>query len=675
MPIEKTCGKGEKWTRVLVSAMALAASAPGWAQNSNYGYVPTIGTTKKQFTFAIWGDPQVAHYEPGTKFGGRENRIIHEEAVPRLRQTVALTNQLQPEFVITLGDNIHNAGEWENFKVLLDCVQPLQMPLYLLMGNHDHAPPADTFATNPLKDLEFANFVWAQQQLNGLDLVVYSFDAGDWHFVLFSQPGLYGYGVDAYLAKHPEYMAWLDEDLRANQDRPTMFFTHHPALPVGNAKFDLYGPGAAQRSQLVEVLTRYGNVKYAFFGHVHNTVAAVPLISWRYKGAAFIVVPNSAVGARGDDYLETAASSYGVATVKLNQKNCEAITFHTLAGETIALNPVDFAEYDDSFYAYLEPEYDLPRQGFLRNGNFEAPLENGWFGNHLLPYDSPPLARRMLTSEAAAGAHALYLYSKARLDTANTTSYIISSVRQAVPVPPAGQWPVLRLKYKISAQEYRHPELCNAFVEITGYKSGQRIRKFGLGYGLGRTYAQPGVRGPYVSLKISPALDQWQEILLYPRSDFELYFPNKNWQHLDMDCLVVMLGVYNENFSPDQTHAEIGVAFDEVEWFTSNTPTPPTLGVTEMEQGAPRALVLHQNYPNPFNPATELVIFLEEDLDASLKIYDMNGKCLASLMEGHVRAGQHRLKWVPDAGIAAGVYLAVLRSGAEMRTRKMLLLR
>src|SRR5262245_42676123 len=128
------------------------------AQTRNYGYVPEIGTTKKEFVFAIWGDPQVAHYEPGTKLGGEENKLIYEQVVPRLKQAVQLTNSLRPEFVVTLGDNIHNLGEWENFKVFVDCVKPLQVPIYLLMGNHDHVPAADTLAGNPIQNREFANF-------------------------------------------------------------------------------------------------------------------------------------------------------------------------------------------------------------------------------------------------------------------------------------------------------------------------------------------------------------------------------------------------------------------------------------------------------------------------------------------------------------------------------------
>ena len=669
MRLQKMCG-------VLLACACGFYAGRTHAQTRTYGYVPGLGTTKKEFVFAVWGDPQVAYYEPGTKFGGEENRRVQEIVVPRLKQAVQLTNNLSPEFVVTLGDNIHNLGEWENFKVFVDCVQPLQMPIYLLMGNHDHVPAADSLAGNPLGRREFANFIWAQKQLNGLELVTYSFDAGDWHLVMFSEPGGVGYGVDQYLESHPEFYAWLEADLQANQHRPTMFFTHHPLLPVGRAHFDIYGPGAVHRAKLTELLTRYGNVQYAFFGHVHNTVASLPYISWRYKGTAFIQLPNTAHHARNHDYLETTRASHGVALVKLNQQLCERITFHTLAGETVEIRPDDFAEYDDARYGYLVPEWELPAQATLRNGGFEAPLAGTWFQNHLLPYESAPQQSRLLqTGDAASGNQSLYLHTRSLRQSIDSRSYLTASVRQAVRMPPPEEWPVLRLQYKISSAEYRHREAGNAFIEIAGYASGRRIREFGLGYGLGRTYSEFGVYGSYASLKIEPVLDQWQELVLYPRSDLARHFPNKSWRSLAGITLVVTLGVFNENYTPDSVATEVGVAFDNVEWFTKLEPTPPTLDVVDSVDEGPRRFTLYQNYPNPFNPGTTLLFFAPETGRVSLEIYDLTGKRIAVPFEGTTTTGTHPVAWQAAPQTAAGIYWAVLRAGEQVSARKVLLLK
>ena len=82
------------------------------------------------------------------------------------------------------------------------------------------------------------------------------------------------------------------------------------------------------------ILTRHGNVRYAFFGHVHNTVAATPLISWRYRDTAFVMVPNAANVLRSTDFQETFRSSWGALRVDVDGPDAE-LTFHTLAGEEV----------------------------------------------------------------------------------------------------------------------------------------------------------------------------------------------------------------------------------------------------------------------------------------------------------------------------------------------------
>lgn len=644
------------------------------AQNPPYGYVPNIGVAKKAFSFAIWGDPQVAFYAPGTKFDNPDSKKNYETVVPRLQQAVALTNQLKPEFVVTLGDNIHNTGEWENFNLFVQTVKPLQMPLYLLMGNHDHVPEADTFATNPIKNREFANFVWAQQQINGLELVVYSFDAGDWHLVLFSQPGGNGYGIDDFMEKHPEFLSWLDADLQANRERPTMFFTHHPLLPVGRAQFDTYGPGAANRAALMNLLTRYGNVKFAFFGHVHNTVASIPEISWRYKGTAFILMPNSANFIRAADYLETAKSSWGVGMVKLNGKVCEAITFHTLADEAVTIDPDEFAEYDDAVYGYLQPEWDWPAGARLRNASFEEPLTGGWFVNHLLRYDTPPIQKRMIQPRGASRQN-LYLYTKAKDRQVSTNSYLTSEVRQALTPPAAERWPVLKLSYRIKSTEYLHPEVCRPYVMISGHKSQARVPQFAISYSLGSAFSFAGTRGAYVSLEIPPRFDDWNELLLYPRADFERYFPDKKWETLELQRIVVTLGVMNENYTPNSEPVEVGVAFDALDWSTVDTPTPTTVEVAGAKYYQPASFQLYQNYPNPFNPSTTISFALLQTAEVRVQVYDLAGRLLATIQDGRMNAGAYALNWTPQEEVASGVYLLKFTANEFVRTKKMVLVR
>ncbi len=646
------------------------------AQPQNCGYVPDIGTKKIAFSFAIWGDPQVAYWAPNTKFDNPSNKSKYEVVTPRLRRTVSLTNTLQPEFVVTLGDNIHNTGEWENFQVLFDAIKALQPPLYMLMGNHDHVPKADTFATNPVKNVEFANFLSMQKLINAPELVNYSFDAGDWHLVLFSQPGGDGYGVDDYFARHPEFLDWLEADLAANQFRPTIFFTHHPLLPAGHVRFDHYGPGAIYRAKLVDILTRHGNVKYAFFGHVHNTVASIPLLSWQYQNTAFVVLPNAANSVRLNDYQERAESSWGVGMVKLNGPFCEAITFHTLAGEVITIDTKALPEYDEAVYGYLMQEGELPFSATIRNGDFEQPLASGWFLNHLLPYDTPPVLRRERRSDPnEVDNHHLYLYAQASHIADDSESYIIAQVRQAVVKPAIDKWPVLKLKYKIASADYQNPSICNAFIEVAGYRKGVRGRQFALAYSLGRTFEISSLRGAFVSLELKPALDSWQELVIYPRSDFNRYFPELNWERLALDNLVITLGVFNDNYSPDQNTAKVGVSYDDVQWYTVNQPTPLTSVTGNYERERPTRYTLYPIYPNPFNAGAKISFALRRSTLVRLRVYDTTGRLVTTVQEGEMEAGYHTLSWTPASGLATGVYFAKLQVDDVVQMKKMLYLK
>ncbi len=659
-----------KRTFLIAAAMCFANAL---AQPQNCGYVPTIGTKKAAFTFAIWGDPQVAHWAPNTKFDTPSNKAIHELVTPRLRQSVALTNALQPEFVVTLGDNIHNYGEWENYQVLLEAIKGLRPPLYMLMGNHDHIPKADTLASNPVKHVEFANFLSAQKAVQAPELVNYSFDAGEWHFVLFSLPGGVGFGVDAYLGRHPEFIEWLENDLAANQSRPTIFFTHHPLLPVGHVRFDHYGPGPKYRARLVEALTRHGNVKYAFFGHVHNPVSAIPLISWQYKNTAFIVLPNVAHSVRLYDYQEHAQSSWGVGMVRINGPECEAITFHTLAGEEITIAPQALPVYDDATYGYLQPEGKLPATNAIRNGDFEQPFTSGWLVNHLLPYDTPPVLRR--ERRLATDNHFLHLYAEASNLPNASESYLMAYARQAVLKPAHEQWPVLKLKYKIDSVDYQLPALCQAFIEVAGYHKGVRERQFAIGYGLGRAFEMPLTHGPHASLTRKITYDTWQEFTMYPRSDFKRYFPELNWEELALDNIVITLGVFNDNYSPEGRAPKVSVSFDDVQWFTVPQPTPPTAVEGTPQRERPERYALFPNYPNPFNAGTKLSFALRQNTFVRLRVYDTAGRFIAMVHAGEMLEGFHTLAWTPAASLTSGVYFARLEAGEIVKTQKLLYLK
>lgn len=83
---------------------------------------------------------------------------------------------------------------------------------------------------------------------------------------------------------------------------------------------------------------------------------------------------------------------------------------------------------------------------------------------------------------------------------------------------------------------------------------------------------------------------------------------------------------------------------------------------------------LSQNYPNPFNPSTSISFVLPESGVATLKVYDMLGREVATLANGVFAQGEHSVRF--EAGnLSSGVYLYELRSGNTRITNKMTLMK
>jgi hypothetical protein len=84
---------------------------------------------------------------------------------------------------------------------------------------------------------------------------------------------------------------------------------------------------------------------------------------------------------------------------------------------------------------------------------------------------------------------------------------------------------------------------------------------------------------------------------------------------------------------------------------------------------APDKFQLFQNYPNPFNPATMISYQLPTDSRVSLKIFNLLGQEVATLVDGQRLAGHHEERW--DArGLASGMYVYQLSLTDEKGSRQ-----
>ena len=85
---------------------------------------------------------------------------------------------------------------------------------------------------------------------------------------------------------------------------------------------------------------------------------------------------------------------------------------------------------------------------------------------------------------------------------------------------------------------------------------------------------------------------------------------------------------------------------------------------------------LRQNYPNPFNPSTVISFQLPVSSHVTLKVFDVNGREVATLVQGEMSAGSHAVTFAPQGGdLAGGIYFYKLTAGEFFQTRKAVLMK
>jgi len=88
----------------------------------------------------------------------------------------------------------------------------------------------------------------------------------------------------------------------------------------------------------------------------------------------------------------------------------------------------------------------------------------------------------------------------------------------------------------------------------------------------------------------------------------------------------------------------------------------------------PKTFALAQNYPNPFNPSTTISYQLPTQGHVTLKVYDVLGREVATLVSGELRAGEQEVTF-DGHGLATGVYFYRLQAGNLAQTKRLVLLR
>lgn len=94
----------------------------------------------------------------------------------------------------------------------------------------------------------------------------------------------------------------------------------------------------------------------------------------------------------------------------------------------------------------------------------------------------------------------------------------------------------------------------------------------------------------------------------------------------------------------------------------------------EVEIESPNTFSLEQNYPNPFNPSTNIKFSIPERSIVTLKIYDVLGKEITTMVNEEKQAGSYTLKF-DGKELSSGLYFYTFKAGNYTSTKKMLLLK
>ncbi len=164
------------------------------------------------------------------------------------------------------------------------------------------------------------------------------------------------------------------------------------------------------------------------------------------------------------------------------------------------------------------------------------------------------------------------------------------------------------------------------------------------------------------------------------RPSYMCYADNCIW--VGVDSVLKMNPVNGTTLSSYYMPSEAAqLYFNEMFWMydqSDNTLKAYSPSVTRVSKGVdlstPTCFALSQNYPNPFNPSTSISFSLPTQSFVSLKVFDLIGKEVTTLVSDELPAGNYTSQW-NAADMPSGVYFYRLQTGSFVKTLRLLLLK
>ncbi|MGB2866847.1 MAG: T9SS type A sorting domain-containing protein [Bacteroidota bacterium] len=208
---------------------------------------------------------------------------------------------------------------------------------------------------------------------------------------------------------------------------------------------------------------------------------------------------------------------------------------------------------------------------------------------------------------------------------------------------------------KVSAVRY----YAVGYLQNAGSSATMGFDRFSVSYG-----SDDGVSSGNTDLRVAYSTDSLASWTAMPQTiNDTTYIPDTQIQSDTLSTAITI-----------NTGAKVYLALARKTGTTTNTLGSGGTSVGDGTELAPGEYRLGQNYPNPFNPSTAISYQLSAVSDVSLKVFDVLGREVETLVSGVMPAGTYKATW--NAGSSpSGIYFCKFQAGERMEVRKMVLMK
>ncbi len=149
-----------------------------------------------------------------------------------------------------------------------------------------------------------------------------------------------------------------------------------------------------------------------------------------------------------------------------------------------------------------------------------------------------------------------------------------------------------------------------------------------------------------------------------------------NWETLDFirgngNSTEITHYTYQDNFNGLNYTGEVSYRLKQIDF--DGTFAYSDVAIVEVDF-SPTVYSLSQNYPNPFNPGTQIKFSTPEESYVQLKVYDILGKVVSTLIDEQLKSGEYTVPF-NSADFSSGIYIYQLTAGNQVLTKQMVLLK